>query len=59
MKITSKKLLELGEISTHNDVKLAALLSDRMGPGVAVLLLLLSFICWYKSVTYFAKNRIK
>lgn len=43
---TSKKLLELGDMSTHSDVKLAALLIDLVGVAWFC-----SFICLYKSVT--------
>lgn len=50
-KLTSKKLLELGDMSTHSDVKLAALLRDLVGVG-----LFCSFICLYRSVTWKREN---
>lgn len=46
--ITSKKLLELGEMSTQSEVRFAALLMDL----IEGIWWLCSFICLYRSVTY-------
>jgi hypothetical protein len=47
---TSKKLLELGDMSTHSEVKLAALLTERVGGWW-----FWSFICLYRSDTVFSE----